>query len=82
MKTCGNCGTECPSYLRAAKGICRDWTKGEPPELQRAQWWFCGWRRWKPNFNEYQRVPTVSRRRYISDNRMFDAIRAQARKGT
>ena len=50
--------------------------KLEPTELERAQWWWCGWIR----ASARSKRPTEDRgiRRI---ERLYDAIRAQARKG-
>ena len=70
MKKCGNCldRGHCVSCIG---GVCPRWRPYKPTELERAQWWWCGWRRkgivYKGNV-------------YKPANRLEKAIHAQARK--
>lgn len=46
MRTCGNCGvTTCTDRERGRIAACPDWKPREPTELEKAQWWWVGWRR-------------------------------------
>lgn len=77
MKTCGNCGIKCTGRTGPRdRAACADWTGYEPTELQRAQWWFCGWRRagGKYVWLKYRLYF------YSASERLFKAIRANAGK--
>ena len=81
MKTCGNCGyTEFKcchggKWKEQDASGCLYWIQGEPTELEKAQWWFCGWR----NYAWHDEDSGL--REEISTGRLIDAIRARAAEG-
>ena len=83
MKTCGNCGTSCTGRQGPRdRAACTDWQAIEPTELQRAQWWFCGWcmsqkKLFVGNGPRFQRTGNAV---VVSAKRLEAAIRATAAK--
>ncbi len=83
MKTCKDCrkfDTPRCMFNGTARATWQGCNQSEmmPDELQKAQWWFVGWRRlWQDSS-----ILSVNSKRIKADTRFFAALREQAKEVT